>query len=616
MASQRSCPGEATRPAAANKWFSALARALACASLPFRIVERDTCCAEWRGYIPEFTKWAVHDMTSAANSAVGGRPPIFGRIASLAVMRGTGLAAHEFVLLGVSLPDCWLRFDRAADPESRLFRRNSAAAFLGETQVEETIVVASRRDQLLPEVSTCTELCRVEIAQVKVPLRLNDLAGYLMGIGSLSSAYSLLQENCRFLARRLVLDLLQSFLSPLDSATSPADLNTDVSAVWKGARIKPSDLIAKLQRDRFGGRQQMEHKALAIASSAQGQHARQLINSGHPSAIPFCRALVAACPITLPVGRAEIEQADADSPAELGRLMTALDLLASALEKAEAFEEAISTSTRKLEAYRILAALTPNRTNAYWVHIPKALTTHAMRLQKAGLPENARAVFLESLDAARCRVALDPQNATGSLERLAHVASLLVIFHWEQQDFDAALAIAAESYEAHCRLCAVTPHYRRDLLLACNWLSHLRSVWISQEVVRISDGALRRVHRGYGGHADLIKQLDLVLEQPNNTSLDAAIESNLRGEQRCFQDHRNDTAALWLDLLQATLVTARIWRQAEDIFTLLWSSDCEVDISHAGLNGTLRTLTVVLSVLGVDRDYEHLVSLLGSNDAP
>jgi predicted Rdx family selenoprotein len=67
-------------------------------------------------------------------------------------------------------------------------------------------------------------------------------------------------------------------------------------------------------------------------------------------------------------------------------------------------------------------------------------------------------------------------------------------------------------------LCAVTPHYRRDLLLACNWLSHLRSVWISQEVVRISDGALRRVHRGYGGHADLIKQLDLVLEQPNNTS--------------------------------------------------------------------------------------------------
>jgi hypothetical protein len=96
----------------------------------------------------------------------------------------------------------------------------------------------------------------------------------------------------------------------------------------------------------------------------------------------------------------------------------------------------------------------------------------------------------------RRRVALGPQNATGSLERLAHVASLLVIFHWEQQDFDAALVIAAESYEAHCRLCAVTPHYRRDLLLACNWPSHLRSVWISQEVVRVSDGALRRVHRG------------------------------------------------------------------------------------------------------------------------
>jgi hypothetical protein len=108
----------------------------------------------------------------------------------------------------------------------------------------------------------------------------------------------------------------------------------------------------------------------------------------------------------------------------------------------------------------------------------------------------------------------------------------------------------------------------------------------------------------------------LVLEQPNTTSLDAAIESNLIGEQRCFQDHRNDTAALWLDLMQATLATARIWRQAEDIFTLLWSSDSEVDISHAGLNGTLRTLTVILSVLGVDRDYEHLVSLLGSNDAP
>jgi hypothetical protein len=501
------------------------------------------------------------------------------------------------MLLGVSSPSCWLRFDRAADPNSRLFRRHSSAAFLGGTTVEETVVVASDRDRLLPEGDA--ELCRVDLEQESCRIRIGDLGWCLLGINSLSPSYSLFKENCRFLARRLALDLLHSAITPMKSKPT-VQVAPLPAAHWKGVAIDCSTLIAKLQGDRFGGRQQAEAKALTIAGFADEQLAIQLAKTGTPAAVTFCRDQVDACGITLPADDADLHRMEVVSPAELRQLLQRLRSLSTALSQAKQSEEALVVSGRVLHAYRVLATKLPLNSNLYYDALPAYLISYALRLQKADRFLEAESFLVESAGLAYVPLAASPQYTLSRLEQQATAFACLMPLQYQLGKHDEALATAEASYKAHCQLCALATSSRRDLVTACYWLAFLRARWLAGEIrpswARVPDDGSEAFH---AARSALVEEIDAIVSRQIDS--EGEVENNSRLERQQLEIAKDDVELACLILLRAALTTVRLWRHAEGTLDVLESTDLAADIPRSLLNRVLAVLVAIVSALDPPR---------------
>lgn len=237
--------------------------------------------------LEDFVEWATRvDNISPMHTKVGS-------LRSAHLFRERNLLHHEFLVVafsGGTEQESWLRVERAADMGKWKFlpRAASVGPIIGGAKLRENASFGSSKSSLI---LNADELASVTIDSISDPssvlrLLVDDFARQLSNNSDSSAKYRLFSENCRWFARRSLLNVMEH------------GFGKGVTLFYEWARSPSSheSLAAKLRDDPFGGRQLTGPSSTPInVYNASGLAATLVEAAKYQEAVALCESVLPLC---------------------------------------------------------------------------------------------------------------------------------------------------------------------------------------------------------------------------------------------------------------------------------------------------------------------------------
>ena len=202
--------------------------------------------------LSHFCRWASYEQVDSEPSIATGS------VKSVHLFRSLRGLEHEFVLISfVDAQDqstSWVRVERAARAKRSRLRPqlDSFGPLMGGVAPLDSISFGiskddlhSKRDVELASITIETPSVQSNTTGVLTGIYVRELAEQLASIVDDSPEYRLWSTNCRFFARRTMINLTTRFT---------VHQNTSVTYKWGGLDVKTlADFLVHLQAERFGG---------------------------------------------------------------------------------------------------------------------------------------------------------------------------------------------------------------------------------------------------------------------------------------------------------------------------------------------------------------------------
>lgn len=384
--------------------------------------------------LSHFAEWARREAAeSRATDFVG-------HMRSAHLFRSRGAPwYHEFALICFGRPgitNSWVRVERAARRKARVLmpQLDSFGPIFGGVELRESVSFALQMEDLA---ENADELCSVTIL-AEAPrvgftdhMLISELAAQLTETSSADPLYRLFSANCRWFARRSILNIAQR--------------STVIGAVgsihWKGQSVDAEELGVKLLDDRFGGRQLAGTRGIEIRASGFINLARtSLIAGRHSSAIDQGHKALNL-----------LQTIEEPNKVQLDLNYDACWYLGSAYNARGAYFEAF----RYLQRARDIARQIGRRTLLMD-------ETYAKNLQNMGRPDDALAVRKNIIDTLRR--GNDPHEHPFSLEIFTNTLIPYASGLLAAGQLPEALSIIEEGVSARRRLAEYRPDLHRRSL--------------------------------------------------------------------------------------------------------------------------------------------------------
>ncbi|KAF8305191.1 hypothetical protein DL93DRAFT_2172695 [Clavulina sp. PMI_390] len=199
----------------------------------------------------EFAAWAcsTHGLARTTNQEVG-------TVQSVQLFREQGVIHHEFVLIcfgGAGVVSSWVRFERAARIKNHWHRvqLDSSGPVVGGATLRETVTYSISKEALItPKAERLGFVSRTAVTDAKASTPLNnemllaELGHQLQVTSGVYPKYKLFSANCRWFARRILLNFAQRLVvvAPFDNAIW-----------WAEQQVSYGELYKKLKKEPFGG---------------------------------------------------------------------------------------------------------------------------------------------------------------------------------------------------------------------------------------------------------------------------------------------------------------------------------------------------------------------------